>query len=130
MILGVGTDIMDVARVRDAMQKDPGFCGEIFTPHEIAYCESKSKKYEHYTARFAAKEAFLKALGTGWKFGIKFIHIEVINNELGQPAIILKEKAKDFATEMGISKILVSLAHIKDFATAMVVLEGKIGGVI
>ena len=124
MILGIGTDIMDVARVRKAMEKDSGFRDEVFTPVEIQYCESKTHKHQHYAARFAAKEAFLKALGTGWQFGIRFTQIEVQNNELGAPTIILKEKAKDFAQEKGITKILVSLAHIKDFATAMVVLEG------
>jgi holo-[acyl-carrier protein] synthase len=116
---------MDVARVRDAMEKDPGFRGEIFTPKEIDYCESKANKFEHYTARFAAKEAFMKALGIGWRYGISFTHIELSNNDLGQPSITLIDKAKEYAKEMGISKILVSLAHIKDFATAMVVLEGK-----
>lgn len=124
MILGVGTDIMDVARVRNAMERDSGFRDEVFTPVEIQYCESKTHKHQHYAARFAAKEAFLKALGTGWQFGIRFTQIEVQNNELGAPTIILKEKAKEFAQEKGITKILVSLAHIKDFATAIVVLEG------
>lgn len=124
MILGIGTDIIDVARVRDAMEKDPGFKDEIFTPSEIHYCESKANKYQHYAARFAAKEAFLKALGTGWQFGIRFTHIEVQHNDLGAPIISLKEKAKEFEQEKGILKILVSLAHIKDFATAMVVIEG------
>lgn len=124
MILGVGTDILDVARVRNAMERDSGFRDEVFTPVEIQYCESKTHKHQHYAARFAAKEAFLKALGTGWQFGIRFTQIEVQNNELGAPTIILKEKAKEFAQEKGITKILVSLAHIKDFATAIVVLEG------
>lgn len=115
---------MDVARVRNAMERDSGFRDEVFTPVEIQYCESKTHKHQHYAARFAAKEAFLKALGTGWQFGIRFTQIEVQNNELGAPTIILKEKAKEFAQEKGITKILVSLAHIKDFATAIVVLEG------
>lgn len=125
MIVGIGTDIMDVARVRDAFQKDSGLRGEIFTPSEISYCESKANKFQHYTARFAAKEAFMKALGIGWQKGIKFSHIQISNNELGQPFITLSGKAKELAEEIGISKILVSLAHIKDFATAMVVLEKK-----
>lgn len=125
MILGIGTDIMDVARVRENIEKDPGLRDEIFTPEEISYCESKSNKFEHYAARFAAKEAFMKALGTGWQFGIRFLNIEIVTNELGKPSITLKEKAKEFAKDKGVIKILVSLAHVKDFATAMVVLEGK-----
>jgi holo-[acyl-carrier protein] synthase len=119
---------MDVARVRDAMQSDPGLQFEVFTPQEITYCESKTNKHQHYTARFAAKEAFMKALGTGWRYGIRFTQIEIENNALGQPSIFLKDKAKDIAQEKGVSKILVSLAHLKDFATAMVVLEGNTEG--
>lgn len=123
MIVGIGTDIMDVARVREAMEKDSGFGHQIFTPTEIAYCESKANKYQHYAARFAAKEAFMKALGIGWQKGVQFTDIQIENNQLGQPFISLKGKANEFAQDFGILKILVSLAHIKDFATAMVVLE-------
>ncbi len=123
MIFGIGTDIMDVGRVRKSLINDLGLRNEIFTPKEIDYCESKVNKYQHYTARFAAKEAFMKALGIGWQFGIRFTDIEIINDENGKPIMVLYSKAKDFSTEKGISKILVSLAHLKDFATAMVVLE-------
>lgn len=114
---------MDVARVREAMEKDSGFGHQIFTTTEVAYCESKANKYQHYAARFAAKEAFMKALGIGWQKGVQFTDIQVENNQLGQPFISLKGKANEFAQDFGILKILVSLAHIKDFATAMVVLE-------
>jgi holo-[acyl-carrier protein] synthase len=116
---------MDVARVRKTFENDPGLKDEIFTRPEIDYCESKANKFQHYAARFAAKEAFMKALGTGWQLGIQFAHVEVINDHLGKPLITLKEKVKDYADEKGITKILVSLAHINDFATAMVVLETK-----
>ncbi len=128
MIFGIGTDIMDVGRVRKSLIKDPDLRYEIFTPKEIDYCESKVNKYQHYAARFAAKEAFMKALGIGWQFGIRFTHIETINDEKGKPIMILHAKGKDFSTEKGITKILVSLAHLKDFATAMVVLEWKTDG--
>ncbi len=123
MIIGIGTDIMDVARIREAMENDPGLRDEIFTPNEVAYCESKTNKYEYYTARFAAKEAMMKALGVGWQLGLQFRQIEVLRDDLGKPIINLTEKAKDFAKEKGISKILVSLAHVKEYATAMVVVE-------
>ena len=116
---------MEVARVRDAMEKDPGLRNEIFSLQEIEYCESKANKYQHYTARFAAKEAVMKAMGTGLQHGIRFNQIEVLNTDLGAPYINLKDKAKEFAKDKGILKILVSLAHVKDFATAMVVLEEK-----
>lgn len=127
MILGAGTDIMDVARVKEKLENDPGLRDELFTPDEINYCEAKAHKFQHYTARFAAKEAFLKAMGTGWQFGIRFVHIEITNNELGQPNIFLYDKAKDFAKEKGISKIHVSLAHVKDYALAYVIIEGEGG---
>ena len=125
MILGIGTDIMEVERVRQALEKNPNLREDIFTPHEISYCESKVTKYQHYTARFAAKEALMKALGAGLSAGLRFSHIEIRNNELGKPSIILLEKAKEYANVFGVSKILVSLAHIKSYATAMVVIEGN-----
>ena len=124
MIIGIGTDIMDVGRVRENIEKDPGLRFEIFTSDEIDYCESKANKYEHYAARFAAKEALMKALGTGLQFGIRFSQIEIVISSSGKPTIVLKERAKEFAKEKGISKILVSLSHVKDFATAFVVVEG------
>ncbi|HHN48621.1 MAG TPA: holo-[acyl-carrier-protein] synthase [Bacteroidales bacterium] len=124
MILGIGTDIMEVARIRKAFAKTPGLREDIFTTHEIEYCESKANKFQHYAARFAAKEALLKAIGSGLQFGIRFNQIEISNNDLGEPFFNLKDQAKVFAKKKGIKKILVSLAHVKDYATAMVIVEG------
>jgi len=124
LILGIGTDIMEVARIRKAFAKTPGLREDIFTTHEIEYCESKANKFQHYAARFAAKEALLKAIGSGLQFGIRFNQIEISNNDLGEPFFNLKDQAKVFAKKKGIKKILVSLAHVKDYATAMVIVEG------
>jgi holo-[acyl-carrier protein] synthase len=123
MIYGIGTDIIEVPRIEKVMEKDLGFRDKIFTPGEIAYCETKRHKYENYAARFSAKEAFMKAIGTGWRFGIRFADIEVYHDEFGKPFIKLYGKAEELVKNEGISKIHVSLSHVKDVATAIVIVE-------
>jgi len=124
LILGTGIDIIECARIQKVMERDIGFRDKIFTPGEIEYCESKNRnKYQHYAARFSAKEALMKAIGTGWRFGIRFADIEVYHDDLGQPHILLNGKAKELAEKEGFSKIHVSLSHVKELATAVVVLE-------
>ena len=105
------------------MEKDLGFREKIFTEGEIAYCETKKFKYQNYAARFSAKEAFLKAIGTGWRFGIRFADIDLYHDEFGKPLIRLTGKADELAMREGISKIHVSLSHIKETASAIVVVE-------
>jgi holo-[acyl-carrier protein] synthase len=123
MIYGIGTDIIEVPRIEKVMEKDIGFRDKIFSPGEIAYCETKRHKFENYAARFSAKEAFMKAIGTGWRFGIRFADIEVYHDEFGKPFIKLYGKAEELVKNEGISKIHVSLSHIKDVATAIVIVE-------
>jgi holo-[acyl-carrier protein] synthase len=123
MVYGIGTDIIEVARIEKVMQRDIGFRDKIFTPGEIEYCETKKHKYENYAARFSAKEAFLKAIGTGWRFGIRFGDIDVYHDELGKPFIRVTGKAKELTEELSISKIHVSLSHLKEMATAIVIIE-------
>jgi holo-[acyl-carrier protein] synthase len=123
MIYGIGTDIIEVPRIEKVMEKDLGFRDKIFSPGEIAYCETKRHKYENYAARFSAKEAFMKAIGTGWRFGIRFADIEVYHDEFGKPFIKLYGKAEELVKNEGISKIHVSLSHVKDVATAIVIVE-------
>ena len=123
MIYGTGTDIIEVSRIKSVMERDIGFREKIFTPGEIAYCETKKHKYENYAARFSAKEAFLKAIGTGWRFGIRFADIDVYHDEYGKPLIKLTGKAEQLAKDEGISKIHVSLSHLKEMATAIVIVE-------
>ncbi len=125
MIYGIGTDIIEVSRIKSVMDRDIGFREKIFTPGEIAYCETKKHKYENYAARFSAKEAFLKAIGTGWRFGIRFADIEIYHDEYGKPLIRLSGKAEQLSKDEGISKIHVSLSHLKEMATAIVVVEVK-----
>lgn len=123
MIHGTGTDIIEVARIEKVMMRDTGFRDKIFTPGEIEYCETKKNKYQHYAARFSAKEAFLKAIGTGWRFGIRFADIDIYHDELGKPHIRTIGKAQELSEELSISKIHVSLSHLKELATAIVILE-------
>jgi holo-[acyl-carrier protein] synthase len=123
MIYGIGTDIIEVSRIHAVMEKEIGFREKIFTLGEIAYCETKRHKYENYAARFSAKEAFMKAIGTGWRFGIRFADIEVYHDEFGKPLIRLHGKAEELGKIEGISKIHVSLSHVKEIATAVVIVE-------
>jgi holo-[acyl-carrier protein] synthase len=125
MIIGTGIDIIEVSRIEKVMSRDIGFRDKIFTPVEIGYCESKKTKYQHYAARFSAKEAMLKAIGTGWRFGIRFADIEVYHDELGKPHIRVFEKAKELLASLSVSKIHVSLSHLKEMATAIVIIESE-----
>ena len=123
MIFGTGIDIIEVSRIKNVMERDIGFREKIFTPGEIEYCETKKNKYQHYAARFSAKEAFLKAIGTGWRFGLRFADIDVYHDSFGKPLIRLTGKAEELALRDGISKVHLSLSHLKEIATAVVVLE-------
>lgn len=124
MIYGIGTDIVEVDRIAARLAKGPGFRDLVFTPQEIAYCEQQVHPAESYAARFAAKEAFLKAMGTGWGHGkINFNDISVTNNEAGKPLLQLIGNAASCYGELQIKQILVSLSHVKTTAIAMVVIE-------
>ena len=123
MIYGIGIDLIEVERIRRQLERSDRFIKRIFTPDEIVYCESKKNKAQNYAARFAAKEAFFKALGTGWRSGLAFNHVEIINDSLGKPEIRLHGKAEQLIAENGITNICVSLTHLKDFASAIVTLE-------
>lgn len=123
MIFGVGTDIIEVQRVEEKLIRTGSLKTKLFTPTEIAYCESKHRPAMHFAARFAAKEAFLKAMGTGWTGGHKFSDIEVVNNALGKPELFVYGKVREFCAAKGITGMQVSLSHIKDLAKAVVVLE-------
>ncbi len=123
MIAGVGIDIIEVERIKHNIEKDAGFKEMVFSKNEISYCEKKTNKFEHYAARFAAKEAFMKAIGTGWTEGIYFNEIEVTHNADGKPEIIISGETQKTLSLFGIIKILVSLSHLKTHATAVVIIE-------
>ena len=125
MIFGIGTDMIEVERVAEKIGKNSGFRELVFSKKEIAYCEAKTNKYEHYAARFAAKEAFFKALGTGWKNGTAFNEIEITNDETGKPVISLLGETAISIAGMKLGKILVSISHLKTMASATVLIETK-----
>ncbi len=125
MIIGIGTDIVEVPRIAAKLAKGDGFRNLVFTPFEISYCENQAMPAESYAARFAAKEALLKALGTGWgNGGINFDEIEIRNDAAGKPELFLIGNGAGRYEQAGIKKIWVSLSHEKSAAVAMVILEG------
>lgn len=128
MIFGIGTDIIEVRRVGDKLARTKRLKEKVFTPREIEYCEARRMSAQHFAARFSAKEAFLKAMGTGWSGGSKFDEIEVVNDALGKPELFVHGKVKEFCEAHGITGMEVSLSHIKDLAQAVVVLETKLKG--
>ena len=123
MIAGLGIDIVEVERIAQKITKGNGFRELVFSANEIAYCESKTHKYEHYAARFAAKEAFFKALGTGWPEDTAFNEVAITNNEQGKPEIVLLGLTRTIISALGNFNIMVSLTHIKSAASAVVILE-------
>jgi holo-[acyl-carrier protein] synthase len=123
LIFGIGTDIAEVNRIARELVKNKGLKERIFTDSEIEYCESKRYPEQHFAGRFAAKEAFFKATGTGWGSGYAFSQIEIIPNETGKPIIQLMEKSKEFVELNQISNIHVSISHLKEYALATVILE-------
>jgi holo-[acyl-carrier protein] synthase len=125
MILGIGTDLCDVARMRKKTSaKDESFARGVFTPGEIAYCRAKHDPAQHFAARFAAKEACLKALSGGGGKGASWLEIEVVNEPGGRPLLELTGMAQELARGMGAARVLVSLTHTKETAAATVLIEG------
>lgn len=123
MIIGTGIDIIEVQRVAEKVGKQNGFREKIFSASEISFCESKINRSEHYAARFAAKEAFLKAIGKGLTETFDLNQIVVSNDELGKPTITLTGQLEIKARELHWTKIHVSLSHLKSIACAVVVIE-------
>ncbi len=124
MIVGTGIDIAEVPRIAAAIEKHgQRFLRRVFTENEIRYCESKANRIERYAARFAAKEAALKAIGTGWRHGVAWTDIEVRREPGGRPTIAFSGKAAEFATRMKVKRAALSLSHTKEQAVASVILE-------
>lgn len=123
MIVGLGSDLIDVARVEQKLGEDSALAESLFTPLEIRYCESKHHPARHYAARFAAKEALLKALGTGWRDGLSWREIEIRNDELGRPVMVLSGRVERLAKKQGVTRVHVSLTHTAAYAAASVILE-------
>ncbi len=126
MILGSGIDLAEVPRVRASIERfGTRFVERIFTAREIAYVERKANRFERYAARFAAKEAGMKALGTGWRRGVRWKDFEVINLPSGKPTLQLHGVAKTIAEQQGVVAISLSITHTEQTGMAFVVFEGQ-----
>jgi holo-[acyl-carrier protein] synthase len=124
MIVGTGIDIAEVDRVQRAIERHGArFLERVFTPAEIAYAERKANRFERYAARFAAKEAGMKAIGTGWKRGVRWQDFEVANLPSGRPTLRLHGVAAEVAKRLGVTGVSLSLTHTETQAMAFVVLE-------
>jgi holo-[acyl-carrier protein] synthase len=124
VIVGTGVDLCEVPRIREAIERHGArFTGRVFTEAEAAYAESKANRFERYAARFAAKEAGMKALGTGWRGGITWRDFEVSNHSSGRPALRFHGKAAEIAQKRGVRQVSLSLTHTSEQAMAMVILE-------
>jgi holo-[acyl-carrier protein] synthase len=125
-VIGIGTDIIECLRVAKMIERHGElFITRVYTPHEIEYCTARKAATQHYAGRFAAKEAVLKALGTGWTRGIHWQDIEVRNEMGGQPRIVLAGAARDLAAKMGIAQMQISISHCRTHATAFAVAVGR-----
>ena len=124
MIVGTGIDIAEVSRIARAIARyGDRFLYRVFTDGEIRYCESKANRVERYAARFAAKEAAMKPLGTGWNQGVRWRDVEVCRRPGGRPTLTLHGKAGEFARKLGAAHIALSLSHTAEQAIAQVILE-------
>ncbi|HET8677474.1 MAG TPA: holo-ACP synthase [Blastocatellia bacterium] len=124
MIIAIGIDIIEIARIEEVFSRQgERFRKRVFTEGEIDYCERRASRMSSYAARFAAKEAAMKALGTGWSDGVRWRDIEVVRGETGAPALHLHGRALERLGEIGARRAHLSLTHSEQIAMAEVILE-------
>lgn len=124
MIVSIGTDIVEVYRIAETIERTPRFVERVYTERERAYCNAKgAAAAQSYAARFAAKEAFLKALKTGWRGKVTWHDMEILNDELGVPTMIVTGEALNLMKGLGATRIHLSISHTTEHAVANVVLE-------
>ncbi len=125
-ILGIGTDVVEVLRIAQMIERHGElFMGRVYTPLEIEYCNSRKAATQHFSGRWAAKEAILKALGTGWARGISWTDLEVRNDEAGRPSVRLGGGARDVCEKLGIVEMLITISHCRTHATAFAIAVGR-----
>jgi len=125
-VVGIGTDIVECLRIAKMIERHGElFIDRVYTPREIAYCSSRKAATQHYAGRWAAKEAVLKALGTGWVRGISWRDVEVRNDQNGKPSIALAGGARDACERRGITTMLISISHCRSHATAYALALGE-----
>lgn len=123
MVFGIGIDIIETVRVQEKIEKDQGFREYVFSSEEIEYCERQAKKFQHYAARFAAKEALIKAASGGWTSQYVFSDISLLPDSDGKPRFSFPQEMLDEINKKGKVRIHVSLSHLHEIACAMVVIE-------
>lgn len=127
-VVGIGTDIVECLRIAQMIERHGElFINRVFTELEVEYCSSRRQATQHFAGRWAAKEAILKALGTGWRKGIAWRDIEVLNNSQGRPEVTLRGGASEMADTLGIGEMLVSISHCRSHATAYAIALGENG---
>ena len=125
MIVGTGVDLAEVPRIKASVERfGARFIERVFTPGEIAYVERKANRFERYAARFAAKEAGMKAIGTGWRHGVRWQDFEVTNLRSGKPTLRFHGVAAQIADRLGVRNVSLSLTHTAELGMAHVILEG------
>jgi len=122
VIFGIGTDIIEIRRITKALSRNPGFAERLFTGHELEYYKKKNMKAQHIAGGFSAKEAVLKALGTGLK-GFRWKDIEILRSSSGKPVVRFGGSVRQFAADNGIGAIHITISHSRSFATATAVAE-------
>lgn len=121
MVIGLGIDIIEIGRIKKSIEKyGDRFLNKVFTSEEINYCNSKFNKYQHYAARFAAKEAVYKALASGWKQGLRWKDIEVKNDSTGMPSINPLGKFQTFLTDD--TQLKISISHSENYVTSVAII--------
>jgi len=124
-VIGIGTDIVEVLRIAQMIERHGElFLNRVYTPREIEYCSSRKAATQHYAGRWAAKEAILKALGTGWSRGIQWRDMEIRNDGAGKPSVALGGGAREMCEQLGIAELLISISHCRSHATAFAVAVG------
>ena len=128
MIIGLGTDIVEIVRIGQMIERHGElFLQRVYTEEEIRYCQRRKECYQHFAGRWAAKEAVMKTLGTGWVRGVGWQNIEVLTKKSGQPTIHIRGSAVDLARKMGIQEVLITISHCRAYATATAVALGHSG---
>jgi holo-[acyl-carrier protein] synthase len=125
-IIGIGTDIVECVRIRRMIDRHgEQFLTRVFTEREVRYCQRSKNATEHFAGRWAAKEAVLKCLGTGWRKGLCWTDIEVGNDPSGRPRVRLQAATRDYAHSLGVGEVLISISHCRAYATAYAVALGN-----
>jgi holo-[acyl-carrier protein] synthase len=125
-VIAVGTDIVEVVRIGQMIERHGEiFLNRVYTDDEIRYCQRRKEYTQHFAGRWAAKEAVMKTLGTGWSRGVGWRDIEICSSRSGAPSIVLRGAAREIADQVGICDVLISISHCRSFATATAIAVGK-----